>query len=113
MVVISIIGFLNYQKLYSAFVPVKPVVTSINTIDNSTLLDYRISVQGYVSNRGGAGDAVLTIILTQGPNNYEKNTTLSLPADGGANFNIDFPEVGMFKGDISYKYRIDVVGKRR
>ena len=108
---IIIVGLVNSQDIYAVTFPVKPEVTSLNITDRSSLLDYKVSVDGFVSNQGGNGDVIVTVVLRQGSDRYEKNISLSLTADAGSSFRIDFPEVRMFNGEVSCRAFVKPIGK--
>ena len=108
---ILIIAILNSQQLYSLVIPVEPEVTSLDIVDRSSLLDYKVSVDGFVSNHGGNGDVIVTVMLYQGAYEYEKNVALSLTADAGENFSIDFPEVKILNGNVSCEATVRPVGR--
>ena len=108
-----VVGFVKYQDIFSALVPVNPEISSFDLVDESALFDYSITAKGWVSNSGGAGDVVVTAIVNQGSDAYQKDQRIHLEANEGAEFKIFFNEVGLFDGTPEGRVYVKPVGSLR
>jgi hypothetical protein len=109
--IIAIFVAANYQKIYKAVVPPKPVVVSSSADDGSSgFLEYSMRVKTTVSNQGGDGDIVIEVTAYQGENHWTKTKNIHMGASQTDEVEFVFDEVKFFDKDPKYSVRAYALG---
>lgn len=98
----AVILFNNSNKNNKVDTP-KPVIVS-SGMDNkkSGLFNARETVYATVTNKGGAGNVIVTFYVTQKTKTYDKTKIIYLSEGQTENIEITFEEVSHFGGKVTY-----------
>lgn len=101
----------NYQQLFKAIVPARPVIVSTRADGSSSrLLDFSIKVTGVVRNEGGDGYVVIESELTQAGKQFKKTLQIFMVASQTEDFEITFDEARLLSSDPTYRVTAYALG---